>query len=341
MISKILEFFLKTIIILALLNGMLDGFLSAQRWVRNSFAVFQANHPGLISPIAIDTILEPGVGKTPIPISLPGFTVAQDGRRAPQLGDAPSARHRILMLGASQTFGIKIPDELIVSRVLEKNHPGWEVMNYAVPGETLFTNRIRFSFLEARGLNADQLLVMASVLEIMDRCLTPPPAPEEKHTLALVRLLKIIGNRFSNASPPPISGVSACAEPERARALAHAIYDEMLAILATADRLNLPARIILSPTAFNRPLALAKDLNDPVIRLRHEAIRPTFDALRGLIADGQEPRIIDLSDALDTVDTPFIDEWSHFSADAHRVIAERLEPILASYAGSAPNPSKR
>ncbi|WP_029013105.1 SGNH/GDSL hydrolase family protein [Niveispirillum irakense] len=330
MIARAFDFLLKTLILLALLNGMVDGALFAQRWIRNSIVELQLNQEGLVRP-NLKMAFEPGMGKTPIATTLPNFTIAQDGRRAPRQATNPPANRRILLLGASQTFGMGVTDDQILSTLIEHDHPEWEVMNYAVPGETLFNNRIRLSFLTARGLAPDQVLIMASILEIADRCMTPPPAPKPRATTALERLFEAIGRRVTTSETADLEGIAACTEPERANALVHAIYDEMLAALATADRLNLPARVVLSPTLFSRQLTAEQSAIDQFSDSHYLAFRPIYDALRRLIAEGGENRIIDLTNALDAVDKPFIDELSHFSPAAHRAIADQLGPLIMSY----------
>ncbi|WP_155524624.1 hypothetical protein [Oleisolibacter albus] len=329
MIAKALDFLLKTVILLALLNGIVDGLLFTQRWVRDSVADLRAKRPELARSVIVNMAQDPGIGRTPKPIAFPDFTIAGDGRRAPRAADALPAQRRILMLGASQAFGMHVQDKQVVSTLLEQDHPGWEVMNYAAPGETLIGNRIRLSFLHNKGVAIDQVLVVTGLLEIGDRCLVRDPGPEKMHELALGRLFAAFGRKLTEKTET--TALATCAQPERANALAQAIYGEMSAMLATADSLHLPVRIVIAPTDFSRPLTAEQGLNNPVIRSRYEVLRPAYDSLRHLIVERQDPRIIDMSDAFDTVETPFIDAWSHFSPDAHKALADLLGPLVDSY----------
>jgi lysophospholipase L1-like esterase len=90
-------------------------------------------------------------------------TVNRIGLRGPELGAKATNEFRILSLGESTTFGLKVDGEqaysAVLQRLLNENHPSqkYNVINAGVPAYSSFQS---LKFLESRGLRLDPDLVI-------------------------------------------------------------------------------------------------------------------------------------------------------------------------------------
>lgn len=320
--GRYLKVVLQVLIVVCMVDGMIDGTLSvyakAQSILRNLLYA-AGGDVALPSPRQHFT---GGVGMIVSPQNRPHMTVGPEGRRGPPPSSETPINRRILLLGASQAFGLRIGDDQTLAAIMQQDKPGWEILNYAAPGETLPVHWLHADHLTADGVSFDSVLVVNGLIDITKLCF-PPPTQLGPHN-AFRRLYDMIAEKLS----PPSLSPTACATEAVAHRVARQVYDDMLRLLAVADARHVPMTIAFPPVLYDHPASLRSHAGAPQFEALAASHMPAIRALRRMIAEGDERRIVDMSRALDSVDRAYIDVYSHFSNEGSRVVARHLEAVL-------------
>lgn len=325
MFKKLLWFILKLSILFFLFSGIVDFSLFMKK--QFSSVLLNKNQwltsPSLKEEVPVTHLS--GVSTVSKPRSTPQMHIAADGRRGLPPQDPGLIKHRYLIVGASQAFGYYATDDILFSTLLQDRQPTWEILNYATPGENLNTMRKRLDYVLHNVSGIERVIALAGSLDLYPLCLnTDSEVQISGDMLSFQRLYYRIKFRFiENLSP-----VGTCSDPETAQLAARGVYEDMISFLNTADKLGVEAQIILPPTYLTHPSNLQRIAGNSALLDRNNAyVKPSL-ALRSLIANGNERRIIDLSTSFDDIEAPYFDKMSHFNVIGHKTMADALETIL-------------
>jgi lysophospholipase L1-like esterase len=325
MIKKIVETLLKVVIIFFLFAGMLDFAFFAKSKLSKIYIgqTKWLTPPSFTNEISLIPLA--GVGWAPQPYSEPKIHITAEGRRGLPPQNPEEINHRYLLIGSSQSLGYYANDDIIFSTLLQQRHSTWEILNYGSPGDRINAMRKRLDYVLQKESNIERVIAFGGGIDLFFLCITPMPdfyPPED--AMSFQRLYYKLKNRLRPQTFPATN----CGNPKVAALAARGVYEDMLSFLDTADRLSIQAQIVLPPVYFAHPPSMQRAADNPGILEQSHLYSVPYLALQSLIAQGGEPRILDLSRVVDHIDAPFFDKRSHLNAAGHQAMAEALEKLL-------------
>ncbi|MEN2979734.1 SGNH/GDSL hydrolase family protein [Tistrella bauzanensis] len=267
-----------------------------------------------------------GIGDVLQPVSVPGFTIGAGGERLHTHAVAPDeATRHILLLGASQAFGLFNDDDETLAAALERHMPGAVVRNFAMPGQSLPGNMMILKQRVAAGDRIDDVLVVNGLMDLIAYCL-PPTLPPPVARPVLGDMIKWV-----TGPAPATSGRSdVCQTPDERAIVLDRLEEDIRGLLDVAHRHDLQVTLVLTPLPY---VAGAGD--GTFARLaqfqRYQAIMdPLMAALRERLDASGSDRVIDLSQSFDGTRQHglFGDLYGHYTDAGNEALAPLIAEVL-------------
>jgi len=326
------------LIVLLLIDGLVDFAYPLAHFAIERGRALVAHE----SPAAADIWNGPtqravaGIGNVLVPMTSPVLNVDATGRRSTGQTTGPGPTG--LLLGSSQAFGFRVPDDDTFAAALERRLGGVTVMNFSAPGRTVSASMTQWLKLAESGNAPDFVLVLFSGVQIAEACWKVDPTSRSEREPALVRAA---GKAWTLLFPDR-SGNYPCASAEAREWVVLRTLYEIRAAVAAARDLHTRFALVVAPTLYGNdaPAGTARSQIDPeIVRTMNLTVRE----LRERLASERIPGVVDLSAAFDTqADSRFVDRGSHFDRQGAEILAqavvERLPADFFSKAGGQSAP---
>lgn len=326
------------LIVLLLIDGFVDiAYPLAHFAIERGRALFAPKSRG-----AADIWNDPmqravaGIGTVLLPVTSPALNIDAAGRRS--TGRTPGSGPRGLLLGSSQAFGFRLPDDDTFAAALERRLSGVTVMNVSAPGRNTSQSMTQWLKLAESGTEPDFVLMLFSGVEIAEACWRVDPMSRSEREPALVRAAGKVWTLLS----PDRSGNYPCASAEAREWVVLRTLYEIRAAVAAARDLHTRFALLVAPTLYGNdaPAGTASSRIDPET---FRTIDLTVRELRERLASERIPGVVDLSAAFDSqAESRFADRGSHFDRQGAEILAqavvERLPADFFSKAGGQSAP---
>jgi len=273
-----------------------------------------------------------GVGIVPDPVASPVLNVDATGRRS--TGQTPGPGPAGLLLGSSQAFGFRVPDDDTFAAALERRLSGVTVMNFSAPGRSTSQSMMQWLKLAESGIEPDFVLMLFSGVEIADECWAVPPTYRSETRPALIRVPQQVSDLLSSDGGRDYPCAS---EDARNWVVMRSIYEIRSAIATARDR-GTRFAMVVAPTLYGNDApndAVRAQMDPETVRTMDLTVRE----FRRRLAAERIPDVIDLSGLFDNgPESLMVDIGSHFDRRGAEILAqavvERLPADFFSKAGT-------
>lgn len=343
MMKKLVSLLFGLFLVVCLIDGVLDIGLGIAGELKGRMAGGADDNATATRLARIEGLPKryiPGLGHVILPAAVPGVTIGPEGERLHRHLVAPEdARHRILLLGASQAFGFSNDDDETLAAALERQLPGTLVRNFSMPGHTIPANVMMLDARLAAGEEYDRVIVVNGAVDLVRVCVLagrlPPPAATRPVIAEIARQLTSAGGRH----PADGQRQDPCATADGRETAATRVLEDLRGLLDYAQRRNVRVTFVLPPAPFGTP-AEAEVVRDPAaVGAYATALGPALTAFRQKLAAAGLPDVLDLSEAFPSDGRGlFSDVYGHLSDAGNQLLARRIAEDLNRQLPPAPRP---
>ncbi|WP_409421568.1 hypothetical protein ABHF91_00545 [Pseudaeromonas sp. ZJS20] len=253
------------------------------------------------------------------------YKIDQTGKRIIGTGSSRHADRRLLLLGASQTFGLYNPSEDSLASKLSTLLPNYQIDNYAVPGHTLsrnLANWLRINVVEQQ--HYDSVVVLNGPFDYISVCSDRDISHNKDQTLPrLLTIWKKITNKFSNSGTREDAQSSFCDDTRYQDMIVKHIIMDFDALKSYGLSQKTTTLLFIPPVPWGNHANVANLLQEEATKnltMQYGAIAKKLSFYANQSTD-----IVDLSSIFDNIGNSFfLDLTGHLTPQGNQILAEQI-----------------
>lgn len=239
--------------------------------------------------------------------------VAADGLRSNGQRQSERASSFGLLLGSSTAFGYGVADNQTLAAHLERALQDVQIDNYAGLAQPTSDNVLRWYDLQKKNGKPDFVVIAGASFQIHADCL-PRPVENKKTNIILFLAREVAAKYASKPAHPCASSAS----------LDLAVFNSILAIenaVAFGRKQGVPFYVVYLPTPYESNVNIDNLLKIDHVEADVATMQQAYHRYHEELAKLDLPEFIDLSHALPSDKTYFLDWSGHLSAEGNRILA--------------------
>lgn len=317
-------------IVICLVDGFLDITYPLAAFTRKNFKViisdiensgsmeFNKSGTVVVPSSGLPSRNEPGIKNIPAEYHSTSINVNANGLRDNGQSPPDTVNHVGVLIGSSTAFGYGVADNQTIAANLERKLSQTQIHNYAGLGQSVPDNILRWYDVQKKNGKPDFVILAGANYQLANECVPVSGSNTHARSNIFFYLNDKIISKFLNDKIMP------CASTE---SLELAIRSSILSIenaIAFARKNEIPFYIIHLPSPYDANVNINNLLNTTNATDDISQMRRVFSRYHQELAKLDIPELIDLSDALPTDKTYFLDFGGHLSKEGNSLISERI-----------------
>jgi hypothetical protein len=269
----------------------------------------------------------PDVGKIPIQGNYGEYHIGSEGQRLVPDGYTKSPKKKLLILGASPTFGYLNSDTRNFGAFLAKYLPEYKIDNFSIAAQSPDKNLANWKRLSNLGYHYDLAIIVNGPVDFYLRCLPPMPVETESDAqgvleqkiLSIHYMIKISLGKLSSLKDDHLSS---CQNQDFADLVTEQTKMAYQNLLTYGKQEKTETLIFIQPTPYGEYTNVSNLESDQTfMEIRPIMNKMFYDLLseiRGM------DRVIDLSTLFDNRGPLFIDMGAHFKEEGAEIFARKV-----------------